>query len=54
VSPAQRRAAQARIDILDAARVVNAWKVRFLVAALIFEVLAVLALAAAAGIVLVQ
>lgn len=53
-SPAQRRAAQARIDILGAARGVNAWKVRFLLAALILEVLAVLVLAAAAGVVLIQ
>lgn len=52
VSPARRRTAEARIEVLAAARETNAWKVRFLLAGLIFEVLAVIGLAGAAAVVL--
>jgi hypothetical protein len=52
VAPARRRTAEARINVLAAARSANVWKVRFLLAALVLEVLAVVTLAASASVVL--
>lgn len=52
VAPASRRAAEARLNVLQRARATNAFKVKALVLAMIIEVLAVVLVAAAVAVML--